>query len=183
MSNRIIKDIVFESDNSLSECKKLTIDFFKSLGFKNPRKESNSIQYKRGSELQNGFTTNPLKWMSLITLEFKEGTESIQVNGNLNINTKNQLVTEKELDIWNSVCELFEYSLKSGKVKSQPLLLKNRQVKKRGRKAILWAVTGMIIGGGLGTFLGAKTGFTLLIPILTILGAIIFLILGLQKNK
>ena len=66
MTNWIKKETEFESNASISECKRLTLDFFNGLGFKNQSEHTSSIYFERGSEFQNGFTTNPLKWMSKV---------------------------------------------------------------------------------------------------------------------
>ena len=183
MSNWIKKDIEFETKYSLVECKRLTMEFFQNLGFKNPMEELNSIHYKRGSEFQNGFVTNPLKWMSKIKLRFNESIDSVIVNGGFDINTKNQLATQKELELWNLLIENFKNSLLEGKVELTKISERNKKVSRGTLGIVIWAIFGAILGCGLGMFLTFVTELTFFLPLFTIAFSLIFLINAMKKSN
>jgi len=181
MSNWIEENIEFQTYLSVEDCKILALNYFDSLGFKKSHTLINSIDFKRGSEIQNGLTTNPLKWMSLINVNFEKNAESVKIVSNFKINTKNQIVTQNELEIWNLVIKHFKNSLQAGTVDSSELLGRNKKVKRGSLIVVAWSIFGIIIGGGLGLYLSIITQFTLLIPVLTILFALVFLIIGMKR--
>jgi hypothetical protein len=181
MSNWIEENIEFQTYLSIADCKILVFDYFNSLGFKKSHSLINSIDFKRGSEIQNGFTTNPLKWMSLINVNFEKKSESVKIVANFKINTKNQIVTQNELEIWNLVIKQFVNSLQAGTIDSSELHGRNKKVKRGSLILIAWSILGIIIGGGLGIYLAIITKVRFLIPILIILFALVFIIFGFKR--
>ena len=173
----------YKSSLQLPELKSLVISFFRNLGYTKIKDDNSSIQIKRGSEFRNGFAFNPLKWKSDITINFEKLNDTINIDGSFKINTKKQLVTEKEITIWNNVFESFESLILNGKSDSKSLFEKSKKVRNDNIKLTLWILAGAVLGLVISIYPATRFQLPILIPLFVIGCSILFLIIGLRKRK
>lgn len=83
-------------------------NYFLFNGFKVNKSDDTSIEFKRGSLMLNKITFNPLKWKSQIKIILSK--ENI-VTSIFEIDTKDQLVTNKEIALWESFIENYKKSI------------------------------------------------------------------------
>lgn len=85
-------------------------NYFISNGFRINKYDDNYIEFVRGSLIFNKVTFNPLKWKSKIKVNLSKQNVVTTI---FNINTSNQLVTNKELQLWESFIENYKKSIVS----------------------------------------------------------------------
>lgn len=83
-------------------------NYFLFNGFKVNKSDDTSIEFKRGSLMLNKITFNPLKWKSQIKIILSK--ENI-VTSIFEIDTTDQLVTNKEIALWESFIENYKKSI------------------------------------------------------------------------
>ena len=83
-------------------------NYFVSNGFRINQSDDNSIEFGRGSLMLNKVTFNPLKWKSKIKVNLSKENILTSV---FEINTSDQLVTIKEIELWESFIENYKRSI------------------------------------------------------------------------
>ncbi|WP_282076255.1 hypothetical protein [Maribacter aquivivus] len=185
MSNQEIIEYEFDYKSSISlfDLKLLVISFLKDLGYSKIVENDFNIKSKRGSVFQNGFTFNPLKWKNDVELYFESVDNSARVHGKFKINIKKQIVTQKEISIWNQVLNDLENLVINGNSNSTNIINQSLDVKKRNIKLVLWSVFGAILGGAISTYLAVSFDLLILIPVITIACSLTFLMIGMRRNN
>jgi len=183
MEELIENEFNYKSSLQLLELKSSVISFFRDLDYIKIDDKNSSIQIRRGSKFKNGFTFNPLKWKSDITINFEEINNIIHIYGSFKINTKKQVVTEKDITLWNQVFENFENLILNGKSDSNFLIKKSKEIRNSNIKLALWILFGAVTGAVISMYPAVKFELPILIPLFVIGGAIFFLIFGLRKRN
>jgi len=138
-------------DNPLKR-KDETIVFFEKEGFKLKTERENALVFQRGNIFQNFFVFNPLKWKSLIIVEFEEKT--IVVNST--VNTIGQKVMESEKHTWRVFLKNYkdlitqnDYDENLGKA---VLTFAHKNRRNEYKNTIIRLIVGLLVGA-IGTFI------------------------------
>lgn len=102
-------DLTTESNSSENILK--TKAYFLGNGFSIVDETDRLISFKRGSSVGNMFAFNPLKWKSLITIQFSEH----KVFADFEIDTSHQITTKKEIQTWDSFVNNFQMTMEHEK--------------------------------------------------------------------
>ena len=156
MNNEVIKALQVRSSLQQPDLRKLILKFFQELGFKDIREDNSNILIKRGSEFKNGFTFNPLKWKSDIRIFFLEIGVGIVVDGEFKINTKNQMVSEKEALIWEQLFQNFELVVKTGKKELAVFNENIKTVRRAGLNIMMWLILGFVVSLPVGIYFSVR---------------------------
>ena len=173
------KQIDFESNRSIEELKTETKDYFQNQGFKLIYSDPNSLKFKRGSAFQNSFTFNPLKWKSLITITF----DNNKVSANFEIDTIYQVVSVKEEKMWETFISNYSKTIETGKSFISENKAELNTTKKSNWMYLGYAVLGAIIFAIPSVFIANFTGVDTIVSIGSAIGATIFLLCKINKDR
>ena len=177
----IIKKLEFKVSEA-DELNEKTLEFFTKSGFKEIVSNSSgkTIRFERGSIASNMWTFNPLKWKSKIDVQIN-GKE---VMANFNINASGQIPTTKELQLWETfisnykkyVCDSnFDYLNENAE--------NLKSTKSKNLQYVGWAVFGGFVGGITAVLIAHLTEINSIISIGAALGAIVFLMIKIDRDK
>lgn len=116
-------------------------NYFVLNGFRINQFDDNCIEFGRGSLMLNKVTFNPLKWKSKIKVNLSKENILTSV---FDINTSNQLVTNKEIELWENFIENYKRSIISNNVFINEIQLKTSETIKNSW-IILFKITLVLI--------------------------------------
>lgn len=174
--NQIIE---FKSNKSVNILKGETQNYFQKQGFKLVKSDENSLQFKRGSVLNNMVTFNPLKWKSSINIKFEENI----VKANFDINTIHQAVTLKEERLWQKFISNYQKTIETGKSLISENQLELKATKKSSWKYIGYAILGAIVFGIPSGIIAYLTGIESIVSIGAVSGALMFMMNKIEKER
>jgi hypothetical protein len=158
---------------------RLTNTYFLMAGFKKSVETENKISFTKGNMLLNMVTFNPLNWKSLVTVSLLGN----KVVADFDINTVGQMVTAREEKLWDTFVENFKVSLTQKADVTKENKEQLAKTKKDSLKYILWAVLGAIVLGVPFGFLAHFTGVDILAPAGGALGAVLFMMWKVNRDK
>lgn len=182
-SEALIKELHIQSQLPIEELKNVILRFFSELGFEKIKSSSDSIVITRGSDFKNGFTNNPLKWKSKIDIHFKRNQDGVEVASIFSISIKHQVVTEKEIQVWETILSVFVKMIETGTYDLSPFFDQLKRTRKANRNIILWLLAGGLLSVAFALYLALTFGIGIIIPVVVILGAFTFLNIGIKRNK
>ena len=156
-----------------------TKTFFIKEGFKTVDETNNTVSFSKGSTLLNMVTFNPLSWKSRIEISVK-GNE---VLAEFNIDTTFQAVTPKEEKLWDSFIENYRLSLVNHVDVSQAVSEELNATKKDNLRYVMWACIGAVVGGLPFGVLAHFSGIDMLAPMGAAGGAILFVMMKINRDS
>ena len=143
------------------------------------RDSNDSLQFQRGSVLNNTITFNPLKWKSNIDIRF----EGDLVRASFDINTIYQAVTFEEENMWDKFISNFQKSIETGESFISENNSALKATKQSAWKYIKYAILGALIFVVPSGVIAHYTGVTSITTVGAVIGSVIFLINKINQDK
>ncbi|WP_020538824.1 hypothetical protein [Lewinella cohaerens] len=173
------KRIEFTSERKINELREETLNYFQNQGFKLSEDSTNFMHFKRGSVIRNMVTFNPLKWKSIIKIEFKSKLVITEVY----VNTIFQAVTLKEEELWKNFILNYQKTMKTGESYIFDNKEELKKTKRSSWKYIWYAFIGAIIFGIPSGIVAYITGVESILRVGAISGSLIFMMNRISKEK
>ncbi len=164
----------FEISSDNHSFKDETIAYFVGSGFKLAAESSNYLSFKRGSNLLNIITINPLKWKSTIEVNLVNN----KVIAKFEISTFGQDITHKEDALWDSFINNFQRTIHDGSDLSAENKKQLKTTLLYNLTYVKWAILGAIGAGIPSGVIAYYSGVDSIASIGAVIGA-----LGLMKYK
>uniref|UniRef100_UPI00404ACF58 hypothetical protein n=1 Tax=Flavobacterium sp. TaxID=239 RepID=UPI00404ACF58 len=172
-------EIKLNSETSLEKGKLETISkvYFEKFGFKIAETKENLLKFRKGSELRNSIAFNPLNWKSDIQININQKNEKLTLDCIFSINTIHQLVTDKEIEIWNEFVNGYKMLITNELFDHNKIINEAKQTKKSNIKILLLMMLLGIISLTLSTFILTKTGIGIIMitPPIVMIASFIYL--------
>lgn len=179
MSNKINHKLEFESDKSIEELKKETLNYFQIQGFNLTDSSSKFLKFERGSKMKNMVTRNPLKWKSIIEINFEE----TKILTNFDIDTIHQVVSLKEEKLWEQFIRNYQRTIETGASFIEENEQGIKETKRSQWKYFGYAIMGAVGLGVPGGFLTYLTGIESFVKFGAMMGAIGYVTYRVDKEK
>ncbi|HEY1038064.1 MAG TPA: hypothetical protein VGF30_01590 [Bacteroidia bacterium] len=162
------KPIEFEITDPTQVVEK-TIHFFTRSEFKLVEQNGNNLKFKKGSILRNGFTFDPLKWKSDLTVEITGN----KIKAKLDIANTGQSMGNKEEEVLDSFFKSYKLYVNEGLDFEKAHADAAQKIKKHGWNIVLWAVLGAVVIGVPAGIIAYLTGIKSILTTGAIFGAIL----------
>jgi hypothetical protein len=137
------------------------------------------ISYKRGSMIGSLTSFSPRKWQARALIEIEPLAENqTKVVLNLDVNTKGQMVSQKEIAYWQSEVESYEQAVSTGEVHADILNESLGELAKSGKKGLL-----LFVGVGIGVGIPAALIAGLINPSFSRAGVVVGVTAGLAAAR
>lgn len=178
LKSNCMLELKLNSETSLEkeELKIVSKKYFEHFGFKNIKTDNDSIKIQRGSELRNAFTFHPLHWKSEIQIAIIQENDTHFVSCHFSINTKHQLVTDHEINLWNELINGYEKLITKNNYNLDDIVAEAKRTKRNNIKIVFVVVASGLISLSLSTLLLMKTGvgIVMILPFPIMIVAFIF---------
>lgn len=114
----------------------MTKGYFLNNNFKVISESNNSRSFAKGSTWKNMITMNPLNWKSKISIKL----ENFIVTAIFDIDPIHQIVTNKEIELWDSFIKNYTISIIEKKDMTSENLVKLKETKKSAYNFLMWIV-------------------------------------------